>query len=171
MSEEQKPVAWVDVKNGDEGPYEFHGIEKLPVGRHHLFLAAQPAPPLMDYWRDLAKDAMRRLDAIEKAQPAPAQRLSDDDIDRLARRLLQNEDETDADWSESVYAVWLRDIGRPFARAVIAAVVPPGYVVVPVEPTETMISAGQRASYCATTHREWIPTYRAMIAAAPKDAA
>lgn len=38
-----KPVAWVDVADAEHGPYEFHGIEKLPAGKHHLF-AAPPAP-------------------------------------------------------------------------------------------------------------------------------
>ena len=39
---EQEPVAWVDVADAEHGPYEFHGIEKLPAGKHHLF-AAPPA--------------------------------------------------------------------------------------------------------------------------------
>ena len=38
-----KPVAWVDVADAEHGPYAFHGIEKLPAGKHHLF-AAPPAP-------------------------------------------------------------------------------------------------------------------------------
>jgi len=44
---EQEPVAWVDVKDTHQGPYEFHGKELLPVGRHDLYTtppAAQPAP-------------------------------------------------------------------------------------------------------------------------------
>lgn len=36
-----KPVAWVEVKDSYEGPYEFHGAEYLPAGRHDLFLADQ----------------------------------------------------------------------------------------------------------------------------------
>ena len=46
------------------------------------------------------------------------------------------------------------------------AAVPPGMAPVPIEPTEAMLLAGQQASYTATTHRDWIPIYRAMIAAA-----
>lgn len=39
--ERDTPVAWVEVTNAHEGPYEFHGIELLPEGRHELFLAEQ----------------------------------------------------------------------------------------------------------------------------------
>jgi hypothetical protein len=37
-------VAWVDVKDTHHGPYEFHGKELLPVGKHDLYTAqfAQP---------------------------------------------------------------------------------------------------------------------------------
>ena len=35
------PVAWVEVKDTHRGPYEFHGIDLLPEGRHELFLADQ----------------------------------------------------------------------------------------------------------------------------------
>ena len=40
----QKPVAWVDVKDRHEGPYEFHGMALLDSGKHHLY-AAPPAQP------------------------------------------------------------------------------------------------------------------------------
>ncbi len=36
-------VAWVEVKNTHEGPYEFHGIQLLAEGKHHLFTHSQPA--------------------------------------------------------------------------------------------------------------------------------
>jgi hypothetical protein len=39
----QEPVAWVEVKDTNYGPYEFHGKELLPVGKHDLYAAAQPA--------------------------------------------------------------------------------------------------------------------------------
>jgi hypothetical protein len=43
---EQEPVAWVEVKDTNYGPYEFHGKELLPVGKHDLYTtppaAAQP---------------------------------------------------------------------------------------------------------------------------------
>ncbi len=36
---EQQPVAWVEVKDRHEGPYEFHGIELLDSGKHNLYAA------------------------------------------------------------------------------------------------------------------------------------
>ena len=38
-SHQQEPVAWVDVKDSYEGPYEFHGIERMGVGKHLLYTA------------------------------------------------------------------------------------------------------------------------------------
>lgn len=38
---QQKPVAWVEVKCTHTGPYEFHGKELLPVGKHDLYIAPQ----------------------------------------------------------------------------------------------------------------------------------
>jgi hypothetical protein len=32
-------VAWVEVKDPHEGPYDFHGKELLPKGKHNLYLA------------------------------------------------------------------------------------------------------------------------------------
>ena len=43
---EQKSVAWVDVKDAHHGPYEFHGKELLPVGKHDLFTAPPQRKPL-----------------------------------------------------------------------------------------------------------------------------
>jgi len=63
---------------------------------------------------------------------------------------------------------------KVIARAIEAAIVPPGYVVVPVEPTPEIITDGVRALYDASwgdfdaEREEMIATYRAMIAAAPK---
>ena len=43
---EVAPVAWVDVKDMNEGPYEFHGIELLPAGKYNLYI--HPAPSELD---------------------------------------------------------------------------------------------------------------------------
>ena len=45
MTDKQEPVAWVEVKDRNEGPYEFHGMQLLDSGKHHLYLAAPPAQP------------------------------------------------------------------------------------------------------------------------------
>ena len=41
----QEPVAWVEVHDTVNGPYEFHGMNLLPKGRHHLF-TAPPSKPI-----------------------------------------------------------------------------------------------------------------------------
>ena len=37
IASEQKPVAWVDVIDRHEGPYNFNGLELLDSGKHLLF--------------------------------------------------------------------------------------------------------------------------------------
>ena len=36
--QQAEPVAWVEVIDRDEGPYEFHGQKLLPRGKHSLYL-------------------------------------------------------------------------------------------------------------------------------------
>ena len=55
--EQDKPVAWVDVKCTHQGPYEFYGKELLPVGKHNLYTTPQQRKPLTieqigDFWLD-----------------------------------------------------------------------------------------------------------------------
>ena len=50
-------VAWVDVADAESGPYEFHGIEKLPAGKHHLF----SAPPAALAVPEGVREAWQRL--------------------------------------------------------------------------------------------------------------
>lgn len=40
VTEKAKPAAWVEVTDSYEGPYMFHGMELLPVGKHPLYLRA-----------------------------------------------------------------------------------------------------------------------------------
>ena len=42
------PVAWVDVKDAHQGPYDFHGIEYMPGGKHLLYTAPPKRKPLTD---------------------------------------------------------------------------------------------------------------------------
>lgn len=37
QKQEDEPVAWVEVKDSHNGPYEFHGQELLPPGKHNLY--------------------------------------------------------------------------------------------------------------------------------------
>ena len=43
-----EPVAWVEVKDRHEGPYEFHGVELLDSGKHHLYLAPTATDALVE---------------------------------------------------------------------------------------------------------------------------
>jgi hypothetical protein len=49
----QEPVAWVDVKDTHHGPYEFHGKELLPVGKHDLYTTP---PAAQRQWVGLTED-------------------------------------------------------------------------------------------------------------------
>ena len=48
QKDEQEPVAWVDVKDTHRGPYEFHGIDYMPEGKHPLYIAPPKRQPLTD---------------------------------------------------------------------------------------------------------------------------
>jgi len=54
---EQEPVAWVDVKDTNHGPYEFHGKELLPVGKHDLYTTP---PAAQRTWVDLTDEQIVR---------------------------------------------------------------------------------------------------------------
>lgn len=36
-------VAWVEVKDRHEGPYDFHGMELMDSGKHYLYTTPQPS--------------------------------------------------------------------------------------------------------------------------------
>ena len=44
-AQQQEPVAWVDVKDTHHGPYEFHGKELLPFGKHELYTSPPASKP------------------------------------------------------------------------------------------------------------------------------
>ncbi len=48
QKDDQEPVAWVDVKDTHRGPYEFHGIDYMPEGKHPLYIAPPKRQPLTD---------------------------------------------------------------------------------------------------------------------------
>ena len=104
------------------------------------------------WWRDNSSGwEIRALYAAPQAQPA---RLSDGDI---ARHWFATTEE-DEIWPSAV----------KFAHAIAAAVVPPGFVVVPEEPTEAMCKAGDdcQDSDPSMDDSPSYYTWRAMIAAA-----
>ena len=46
--DEQEPVAWVDVKDTHQGPYDFHGIDYMSEGKHLLYTTPPKRQPLTD---------------------------------------------------------------------------------------------------------------------------
>ena len=104
-------------------------------------------------WNGQTPIATRELYAAPPAQPAQAQpaRLSDGDI---ARHWFAATEEDE---------IWPSVVN--FAHAIAAAVVPPGFVVVPEEPTKTMRLAAWHAGADGTSE-EIAAHYRAMLAAA-----
>lgn len=79
--------------------------------------------------------------------------LTDDEL----RAAYDGADQSTAGW----HILGLRAV----ADAVLAKAIPPGFVVVPVEPTKAMLAAGDKIMDCDPL---WIARgYRAMLAAAP----
>ena len=56
QAEKQEPVAWVDVKDSCEGPYEFYGINRIKAGKHHLYTE----PPQRE-WVELTDDEKQQI--------------------------------------------------------------------------------------------------------------
>jgi hypothetical protein len=121
-----------------------------------------------DEWRLVWVRAIATHEAAPQAQPAPpaqpAQRLTDEHRQQLVE-VLRGGRQCDEDGVEIIMS---RQACREAADIIESAIVPPGYVVVPLEPTPEMIAAGADAAIgcigtgvCATT-----ATYRAMLAAA-----
>lgn len=51
QKDDMEPVAWVDVKDTHQGPYDFHGIDYMPEGKHLLYTAPPKRQPLTDAQR------------------------------------------------------------------------------------------------------------------------
>ena len=120
-------------------------------------------------WNGQTPIATRELYAAPPAQPAQAQpaRLSDERIDEIASAMFYADEPMDS-MARAFRPQWLESIARPLARAIAAAVVPPGFVVVPEEPTEAMCKAGDdcQDSDPSMDDSPSYYTWRAMIAAA-----
>lgn len=110
-AQQAEPVAWVDVIDRDEGPYEFHGQKLLPRGKHSLYLhppadevqtvpevirnadgnyvikGSPPVGPLLDALLaqcELKAEVQRLRDALEKIKLE----TFDDSAELIARRAL-----------------------------------------------------------------------------------
>ena len=136
---EQKPVAWMD---------DFGNV--FPLGANKGAAS----------WMDEHKRNWKPLFlAAPPAQVQPA-RLSDQQIDEIASAMFYADEPMDS-MARAFRPQWLESIARPLAHAIAAAVVPPGFVVVPEEPTEAMRKAGDDTNA--------VHIYRAMLAAAAEE--
>ena len=85
------------------------------------------------------------------------------DLDTMARELLKDSERGMAcDFMPFADVVAERDALKAIATALLTA--PPGWKLVPVEPTPRMSAAG----FCADEGHDPAGVYRAMIAAAPE---
>ena len=184
MTDKQQPVAWA-VYKGDECLRVHEKREWAEdwaraeahfgsVGPYHIreLFAAPPAQPDHQGHSCTHKCTWPQCEA---AQPAPAQEPqpvsnTDELPQRLSDERIMHFWDIHAGMPTEKYPLNYKDV-RAFARAIEAAIVPPGYVVVPVEPTPEIITDGVRALYDASwgdfdaEREEMIATYRAMIAA------
>lgn len=67
-AQEVEPVAWVEVTNRCEGPYRFHGVSLMDVGRHNLYTSPSSQKPAWSESGDplnLEAAAERLLNCLE----------------------------------------------------------------------------------------------------------
>lgn len=163
MKVDAEPVAVCTVKGGQMCPDGFgECIHSLPDGVHELFAAPQPTLVVPE---EATPDSIEILASARRRDHAVFQ--WDEDQRNAA-----------ADSWNAFRAAILQAINSPVIgidqatgadRTVeVRYVAPPGYVMVPKEPTKEMIDAGW-LHYMATKNPSSKGTYKAMLAAAPQE--
>lgn len=161
MKVDVEPVAVCTVKGGQMCPDGFgECIHSLPDGVHELFAAPQPTLVVPE---EATPDSIEILASARRRDHAVFQ--WDEDQRNAA-----------ADSWNAFRAAMLQAVNSPVIgidqatgadRTVeVRYVAPPGYVMVPKEPTKEMIDAGW-LHYMATKNPSSKGTYKAMLAAAP----
>ena len=89
------------------------------------------------------------------------------DLHKAASNVLKDLELFDASANQHGCA-WQKHHIASLREALAAPVVPPGYALVPLEPTPEMRSAGFMVDKGPTIHHACADAYRAMLAAAPK---
>lgn len=163
MKVDVEPVAVCTVKGGQMCPDGFgECIHSLPDGVHELFAAPQPTLVVPE---EATPDSIEILASARRRDHAVFQ--WDEDQRNAA-----------ADSWNAFRAAMLQAVNSPVIgidqatgadRTVeVRYVAPPGYVMVPKEPTKEMIDAGW-LHYMATKNPSSKGTYKAMLAAAPQE--
>ena len=75
----QEPVAWVEVVDRHEGPYNFHGKELLDSGKHNLYTTPKPCLGCQD-WAKRWNKVMDEVDESRKPCPSCAEKQSAIDV-------------------------------------------------------------------------------------------
>lgn len=163
MKVEAEPVAVCTVKGGQMCPDGFDEcIHSLPDGVHELFAAPQPTLVVPE---EATPDSIEILASARRRDHAVFQ--WDEDQRNAAA------DSWNAFRDAMLQAVNSPVIGINQATGAdrtveVRYVAPPGYVMVPKEPTKEMIDAGW-LHYMATKNPSSKGTYKAMLAAAPQE--
>lgn len=163
MKVDAEPVAVCTVKGGQMCPDGFgECIHSLPDGVHELFAAPQPTLVVPE---EATPDSIEILASARRRDHAVFQ--WDEDQRNAA-----------ADSWNAFRAAMLQAVNSPVIgidqatgadRTVeVRYVAPPGYVMLPKEPTKEMIDAGW-LHYMATKNPSSKGTYKAMLAAAPQE--
>lgn len=163
MKVEAKPVAVCTVKGGQMCPDGFgECIHSLPDGVHELFAAPQPTLVVPE---EATPDSIEILASARRRDHAVFQ--WDEDQRNAAA------DSWNAFRDAMLQAVNSPVIGINQATGAdrtveVRYVAPPGYVMVPKEPTKEMIDAGW-LHYMGTKNPSSKGTYKAMLEAAPQE--
>lgn len=163
MKVEAEPVAVCTVKGGQMCPDGFgECIHSLPDGVHELFAAPQPTLVVPE---EATPDSIEILASARRRDHAVFQ--WDEDQRNAAA------DSWNAFRDAMLQAVNSPVIGINQATGAdrtveVRYVAPPGYVMVPKEPTKEMIDAGW-LHYMATKNPSSKGTYKAMLEAAPQE--
>ncbi|HHG0786019.1 TPA: hypothetical protein ACPUHR_004893 [Klebsiella pneumoniae] len=163
MKVEAEPVAVCTVKGGQMCPDGFDEcIHSLPDGVHELFAAPQPTLVVPE---EATPDSIEILASARRRDHAVFQ--WDEDQRNAAA------DSWNAFRDAMLQAVNSPVIGINQATGAdrtveVRYVAPPGYVMVPKEPTKEMIDAGW-LHYMATKNPSSKGTYKAMLEAAPQE--
>lgn len=160
---------------GDPGPHRMHSWHDLPdlaAQAMQSARATQPAQQEQDRidaeryrWlrdnREIETDLLRVT--VEQAREAL------DDMDDYARMSIGVDAKGPREVLERFIANYERVVAELRAEVEkLQRAVPPGYALVPVEPTIAMCMAGDAARFNESDPTRTAPIYRAMLAAAPK---
>ena len=89
IASEQKPVAWVDVTDRHEGPYNFNGLELLDSGKHLLYTTPPDTAELSKDAAPVIASEQKPVDVVPPAWTNLIEYVLQDDLhNRLTPRVV-----------------------------------------------------------------------------------